>query len=175
MSGLVRTYSPWSRVQSRCSRGLSPSWVVTRTSSAEREQAGQLVLGQRLRGREVEHGRRRVRRGRRGRCWIAVERGQLVGERLPGGGAGGEHDVLAGVGGLGGAAWCRHGALDPARGVRRPELVGHPARPVGDDGLPGGQHLEVGEPVLPPGHARQAVDEALHGKAVGAQVVLFTA
>ena len=56
MSGLVRTYSAWSRVQSRCSRGLSPSWVVDPDVEAEREQPGQLVVGERLGGREVEDG-----------------------------------------------------------------------------------------------------------------------
>ena len=40
MSGLVRTYSAWSRVQSRSSRLLSPSCVESRTSSpSERSEA----------------------------------------------------------------------------------------------------------------------------------------
>ena len=136
MSGLVRTYSPWSRVQSRCSRGLSPSWVVTRTSSPSASSPAELVLGQRLRGREVEHAGAALPAGAAGSS-DRGEGGQLVGERLPGRRAGGEHDVVAGVGGVGGG---RPGAATGARPHARRTPSGArraPTRPVGHDRPPG--------------------------------------
>ena len=118
MSGLVRTYSAWSRAQSRCSRLLSPSWVVTRTSSPSDADRGQLVLGQRLGGREVEDG------GAAPVADVALladrgQRRQLVGQRLAGGRAGGEHDVLTRVGGLRGRRLVLPGPVDPAPRRRR--------------------------------------------------------
>ena len=132
---------------------------------AEREETGHLVVRERLRGSQVEHGGSAFPA-----CAAALldacEGGQLVGERLAGRRAGGEHDVMAGVRGLGGSRLVPPRRFDPTRGVRRPELVGHPPGPVGHDGLTGRQHLEMGESVLPPGHAREAVDKTLQGKGV---------
>ena len=129
----------------------------------QRHQPCQLVLGQRLGGREVEHARATLTAGASSAA-DRGQRGELVGQRLPGGGPGREHDVVTGVRGVGGRDLVPPRALDPACGVGRPQLVGDPARPVGDTRLPGWQHLEVGEPVGPPGDPRQAVDEVLHGK-----------
>ncbi len=130
MSGLVRTYSAWSRAQSRCSRRLSPSWVVTRTSSPSAAEPGELVLGERLGRREVEHGRAAL--VARAACGAdRGQRGQLVGQALAGGGAGREHDVLALVGGLGGDRLVLPRALDPAGPERRDHVGVGPGRPVG--------------------------------------------
>ena len=44
---------------------------------------------------------------------------------------------------------------EPARLERRADVVGHPARPRGLDGGPGGQHLEMGQPLLAAGDGGQ--------------------
>ena len=75
MSGLVSTYSAWSRAHSRWSRLLSPSWVVTRTSRPERGEPGELVLGQRLGRREVERGGAALAARLRGRRAAEVSAG----------------------------------------------------------------------------------------------------
>ena len=95
MSGLVRTYSPRSRVQSRCSRVLSPSWVAARTSRPSAGEGGQLVVGERLGRREVEHAGAALAAARRASRADRGQRGQLVGQRLARRRAGGEHDVAA--------------------------------------------------------------------------------
>ena len=89
--------------------------VVGRHPDVEPEAAepGELVLGQRLGRRQVEH-RRAALAARAAGGADRRQRGQLVGEALAGGGAGGEHDVLARVGGLGGDRLVPPGPLDPA-------------------------------------------------------------
>ena len=79
MSGLVSTYSAWSRAHSRWSRLLSPSWVVTRTSRPSADEPGELVLGQRLGRREVEGRWRRA--GRAAREWPAPRSAPAAGRR----------------------------------------------------------------------------------------------
>ncbi len=114
MSGLVRTYSPKSRDHSRSSRLLSPSCVVTRTSRPKREEGGPLVVGERLRGREVENGGAAL-----GMRAAAVadrgQSGQLVGQRLARRRPRGQDDVPTGVGASAADRWCRQGRSIPPR------------------------------------------------------------
>ena len=153
MSGLVSTYSAWSRAQSRCSRLLSPSWVVIRTSRPSPASECQLVVGQRLGRGEVEHGRAALVPRAAGRA-DAVQGGQLVGQRLARGGAGGEHDVLAGVGGVGRDDLVAPGLRDAAPGEARPTTSGSAqAGQLGVTRRAGREHLEVGQPPLAPGTA----------------------
>ena len=157
MSGLVRTYSAWSRVQSRCSRGLSPSWVATRTSSRA-PRARPAGRGRAPWSGEVERRWRRAARAGRGSSGCARQGRQLVAERLAGRRAGGEHDVRPACAASAAVDLVPPRRVDPAGGVRRPDVVGHPRRPVGLDGRPGGQHLEVGQPVLAAGHGGEPLD-----------------
>ena len=92
----------------------------------QRHQPCELILGQRLRGREVEHARATLTAGASSTA-DRGQRGELVGERFPGGGSGRQHDVVTGVGGVGGRDLVPPRALDPACGVRRAELVRNPA------------------------------------------------
>ena len=168
MSGLVRTYSPWSRVQSRCSRGLSPSWVVTRTSSAERRAGRPAGRG---RAPSWARGRarwRRVPRVRRGASRIAGE-GRAAGRPsdLPDAVPVASTTCWPACAASAAAAWCRHGGSIPRAAYAVRSSSGTQAGQSATPAVAGGQHLEVGEPVGPPGHAREAVDETLQGKGVG--------
>ena len=134
MSGLVSTYSAWSRVQSRCSRELSPSWVATRTSSPSAVEAGELVLGQRLGRAEVERGGPALPARPAGGADVGQRR-QLVAQRLARRRAGRQHDVPAGVRRLRGhrpgaaRARARLGPSNAATGRRRAPRPATPPRP----------------------------------------------
>jgi hypothetical protein len=128
---------------------------------AERGEPGELVLGQRLGRREVEGGgaalaARPASRQRRG------QRRQLVGERLAGGGAGGEDDVLSGVRSVGCDGLVLPG-LGHSTGVvgREHGRVG-PVRPRCGAGRPCGKPLEVGQPALATGDGGQPVHHLGH-------------
>ena len=122
MSGLVRTYS---RVVAGPVALLAGAVAVVGGRPGRRARAppsaGELVLGERLGRREVEHGRaalaaRPARRADRG------QRRQLVGQGLAGGGAGRQHDVLARARGLGGDRLVPPRPLDPAGPERRDDV-----------------------------------------------------
>ena len=102
--------------------GESPSWVVTRTPSPSAASPAELVLGQRLgRGRGRARWRRAARAAPRARS-DRGQGGQQVGQRLARRRAGGEHDVLPGVGGLGGDRLVAPRVVDAA-GQRRPRTT----------------------------------------------------
>ncbi len=130
---------------------------------AQRGEPGQLVVGEGLGGREVEDGgapfAARPARGPDG-----AQGRELVGEGLARGGAGGHHDVGAGMGGVGRGGLVSPGQHDPAPFVRRAHVAGHPGRPVRDDGRAWRQHLQVGEPVGAAGSGREPVDQPGHGR-----------
>ena len=109
---------------------------------AERREPGELVVGQRLGGREVEHGGAALA-ARTPRGADRGERRQLVGQRLPRGRAGGDDDVVAGVRGVGRDDLVAPRSGDALGGERTSYVVGHPRRPVLVHRLAGGQHLEV--------------------------------
>ncbi len=121
---------------------------------SQRLQPGQLVLGQRLGRAEVE-GRGSPLPPRTAGVPDGRQGGQLVAEGLARSGAGGHHDVPARVGGLGGVDLVPPQGVDAASLERRPDVVGHPERPGCLDRGPGGQHLEVGQPLLAAGHGGQ--------------------
>ena len=164
MSGLVRTYSAWSRAHSRWSRPLSPSWVVMRTS---RPSAG--------RARRAGPGP--APWSARGRAWwpraepraaASGERrgqgGQLVGQRLAGGGAGGEDDVLAGVGRVGGDRLVLPGLRDTPRADVGRDDIGRrptPATARCRAARAGSRSRWVSRPSRP-GHRGQPVDHLGH-------------
>ena len=128
---------------------------------AERGEPGQLVLGERLGRRQVERGRpalaaRTAALERRG------QRGELVGQRLAGRGAGGEHDVLPGVRRVGRGRLVLPRLVDAAGPERVDDRGRRPGRPRCAASGPGGQPLEVGEPALAARHRGQPVHDLGH-------------
>ncbi len=118
------------------------------------DQRGELVLGERLGGRDVENGGAALP-ARAAALLDRSERRQLVGQRLAGRRAGRDHDVRTGVGGVGG-----RGLVPPQQGhaplgQRRDQARRRPVRPLGALRGPPGQHLQVGQPVLAAGHRGQ--------------------
>ena len=125
---------------------------------AQRRQAGELVVGERLGRGEVEHRRSALAAGPAGRA-DRRQRRQLVGQRLARRRARRDDHVVAGVGRVG-----RHHLVPPRPrhalgGVRPADVVGHPLRPVLVHRLASGQHLQVAQPLLPSGHAGQSPHE----------------
>ena len=126
---------------------------------AEGLERGELVLGERLGRREVEHARAALGPGaapgpdRR-------ERGQLVGQRLARRGPGGQHDVPAGVRRVGGHRLVPPRRRDPPGGERGDDVRRGPPGPRLDVRRPGRQQLEVAQPVGPSGHPGQPLDRA---------------
>ena len=115
-------------------RGVAVQRGRPHVGEVELGEGPQLVGGQRLGRREVQGGGAGVG-GERG------EHRQLVGQRLAGRGAGRHHDVLSGVGQLGGSHLVgprgAHAVVDQRVAHRR----GHPARPVrGPPGAGGHPH-----------------------------------
>ena len=105
--------------------------VVTRRPYSRQIQLGdgaQLVGGQRLRRRQVQHRRPRV--GEQ-----PGQRGKLVGQRLAGRGAGRHHDVRTVPGQVGGVGLVPPRCRDPAGRERAAQLRRYPRGPV--DGLAG--------------------------------------
>ena len=135
---------------------------------AQRREAGELVVGERLRRGEVEHRgaaltARAPRRPDGGQCR------ELVGQRLPRRRPGRHDHVVARVGGVGRdhlvAPWPGH----TLGGEGATDVVRHPLRPVLVHRLARGQHLQVLHPVLAPGDPREPRDQRLHrGQQVGA-------
>ena len=100
-----------------------------------RVELGELVLGERLRREEVQGPRVGVLQD-------AVEDGQVVAERLPGGGGGDDHRVATGLDRVVGLALVRVEALVAARLQRLAELRVEVRREVRE---PGGLGREVAE------------------------------
>ena len=103
-------------------------------------QRAQLVGGERLRRREVERGRPRIRSE-------SGQHRQVVGERFAGRGPGRDDHVAASVGEVGGGRLVRPRTLDATRAQRRAEIRRNPRRPVGVRSGPGRHPLDVGEAV----------------------------
>ena len=126
--------------------------VVRRDPDVEAERADRraLVLGERLRGREVE----RARAALAARAATGPDRGQRrqqVGERLPRGGAGRQHDVSPACACSAARTWCRQGWSPPARRRRhdgrvRPAPASPPRRPAGPGSARGGSAGRPGSP-----------------------------
>ena len=70
--------------------------------------------------------------------------------------------MVAGVRGVGCDDLVAPRTGDPLGGERPSYVVGHPLRPVLVDGLAGGQHLEVTQPVLAPRDLGEATHQRLH-------------
>ena len=159
MSGLVSTYSAWSRAQSRSSREESPSWVAARrTARPSARRPVQLVLGERLGGGEVERAgaalpaaatrRPRSRSGPAAGSPATCPRPcrwrpRRAARRAPSSAA---------------ATWWRQGRSTPlaakaATQRRRTTQAGQSASAR----RARGQHLEVGQPVLAPRERGQPV------------------
>ena len=154
MSGLVRTYSAWSRVQSRSHGGVA---VVGRGAhiDSQRTQRRQLVVGSAPSARD----RGRPRRAGPAAARSDAERRQLVGKRLP--------DAVPVEMTTCCPAWASSAAsLVPL--VRRcrvliggPDVVGDPGGPVREGCRAGGYGLEMGQRSSRPGTAdspHQVVD-----------------
>ena len=136
MSGLVTIQRECRRTQSRSSPGVSPSYAAGRTDGSARPATdGELVAGQGLRRRQVEHaGAGVLGQPRQGR--------QLVGQRLARRRPRGDHDVPAVARQLGGIDLVPPGREHPAclqpvaqRGVdplRPRQRAAHPHRHVVD-------------------------------------------
>ena len=138
--------------------------VVGRDPDVEPQvgQAGHLVLGERLRRGDVQHGGAALTAATAALSQCR-DRRQLVGQRLARRGAGGQHDVTAVPCGVGGRDLVSPGPVHAATGVGRPDLVGDPVRPVGPAGGPRRQHLEVGQPLRAPRDVGEPGHEFGHG------------
>ena len=135
---------------------------------AQGRQPGELVVGQRLGRREVEHRRAALAADAAGRA-DRRQRGQLVGQRLPRGRAGRHDHVVARVRRVGGHDLVAPRPGHALRGEGAADVVGHPGRPVLVHRLPGGEDLEVPEAVLAPRHTRQSTDQHVdRGQCAGA-------
>ncbi len=123
----------------------------------------ELVVGQCLRRREVEHRGAALAARTAGR----TDRGEgreLVGQRLPRRRPGRDDHVVAGVRRVGGHHLVAPRTGHAVGGVRTAHVGGHPGRPVLVHGLPRRQHLEVPEPVLAPRDAGESPDQRLDGR-----------
>ena len=108
-------------------------------------QRPQLVVRQRLGGGQVQHGGRApIRCGRPGQD--RRQRGQPERQRLPGRGAGGEHDMASGVGQLGGLGLVLPRQRDSPGLQGLDQRRGHPGRPRGRTARPGRTLLQVPQP-----------------------------
>ena len=129
---------------------------------AERLQAGQLVLGEGLGRADVERGRAALLPQPAG-APRHRQRGQLVAERLARRRARRHHHVLAREGRLGGEHLVPPRGRDAPGRERRTDVVGHPVRPGSLHRGPGGQHLQVRQPLGPAGHCGESLDHVADG------------
>ncbi len=130
---------------------------------SEREQVGELVLGECLGGGDIED------RAAALAAFAAArpDRGQprqQERQRLPGRRAGRDHDVPAGVGQVGGGRLVRPRQHHATSGERRADLGRDPPRPRREDRLARGSDLQVGEPLATRGYGDQPVDHLVHGR-----------
>ena len=140
--------------QAQLGRGVTVVGGAAQAGKVEAQQRGELVLRQRLGGRQVEHARTPL--PLRAACGLdGLQPGQQVAERLPGRGAGGDDRVLTAVGEVGG-----HPLVRPRIGYadaleRLAHRVTQPVRPGRVLGGPRRRHLEVQQAVGAPGCATQ--------------------
>jgi len=130
---------------------------------AQRLDAGELVVGERLGGGEIEHRRTPLAAGA-ALLEDRRERGELVAQALARRRPGGQRDVTPDPGGLGGGDLVLPGSLDPARTPGGHELRSRPGRPLRYPRGACGQHLQVAQAVLAAGNGREALDHGAAGR-----------
>ena len=133
-----------------------------KVGDAQRAQVRELVLRQRLRRGQVEHRRTPLALGPPAGDDLG-QPGEQVPQRLAGRGAGRHHGVVALVGQGGRLRLVLPGLAyaDPLPGLD--DLGVGPLRPRAGAGGAWRQHLEVGEPLVPPGRAGEALHQHLDG------------